>query len=514
MTSENNKRLAKNTLFLYLRMFFILAVTLYTSRVILEVLGVEDFGIYNVVGGIVTMFSMFTGSLTSAINRFLTIELGKQNQKRLNIIFSSSVNIQIILSVIICVLVELIGVWFLNNKMNIPNNRMYAANWVLHCSTLTFMINLISVPYNAVIIAHEHMKSFAYISILDVILKLGVVYILLFQLYDNLIFYSFLLLLEAAIIRLIYGIYCRRNFEECKYHFVYDKSILKEMTSFAGWNFIGITSGVLRDQGVNILLNFFFNPLVNAARAISVQVGTAVNSFANNFMTALNPQIMKSYASGDNQNMMILVFQGTRFSYYLLLIIALPILFETNTILSLWLKSVPEHTIYFTRLMLIFILSESISQPLVTSMFATGKIRNYQIIVGGIHMMIFPLSYLALSWGAFPEMTMYITIVISQFCLFSRLFMLKGMIGLPIIKYIKKVYLNILCVSVAAIILPYIAYYSLPTSFLRFILLSIVCIISTLLSIFYIGCSLKERSFIQQKTLALKNKILKNDKNI
>lgn len=509
MTSENNKRLAKNTLFLYLRMFFILAVTLYTSRVILEVLGVEDFGIYNVVGGIVTMFSMFTGSLTSAINRFLTIELGKQNQKRLNIIFSSSVNIQIILSVIICVLVELIGVWFLNNKMNIPDDRLHAANWVLHCSVLTFMINLISVPYNAVIIAHEHMKSFAYISILDVIMKLGIVYILYLQLYDDLIFYSLLLLLEATVIRLIYGIYCRRNFEECKYHFVYDKRILKEMTSFAGWNFIGVTSGVLRDQGVNILLNMFFNPIINAARAISVQVGTAVNSFANNFMTALNPQIMKSYASGDNQHMMNLVFQGTRFSYYLLLIVALPILFETDTILSLWLKSVPEHTTYFTRLMLIFILSESISQPLVTSMFATGRIRNYQIIVGGIQMMIFPLSYLALYWGTIPEMTMYITIVISQLCLYSRLVMLKGMIGLPIAKYIKKVYLNILCVSVAAILLPCMAYYSLPTSFLRFLLVSAICIINTLLSIFYIGCSSKERSFILQKALIFKNKILK-----
>lgn len=504
--SENNKRIAKNTLLLYIRMLFIMIVTFYMSRIILEILGVEDFGIYSVVGGIVTMFSMFTGSLTSAINRFLTIELGKKNQERLNIIFSSSLNIQILLSVIVCVVAELVGVWFLNHKMNIPVARLYAANWVLQCSIFTFIVNLISVPYTAVIIAHERMKAYAYISILDILLKLGVVYLLFLRLNDKLIAYSFFLFVEAIIIRFIYGVYCEKNFNECKYRIVYDKKLLKEMTGFAGWNFIGVTSGVLRDQGVNILLNLFFGPIVNAARAISVQVGMAVNAFVNNFMTALNPQIMKSYAVGDDVYMMKLIFQGTRFSYYLLLLFTLPILLETDIVLSIWLRNYPGHTIYFVRLMLIFVLSESISQPLVTAMFATGKIRNYQILVGGIQMLIFPLSYIALCRGYFPEITMYITILISQFCLFSRLFMLRKMIGLQINEYIKKVYLNLLYVSVISSIFPVAIYCLLPISLYRFLLVSGISIINTLFVIYNLGCSEEERFMIKRKTKKLLSK--------
>ena len=508
-TSENNKRIAKNTLFLYVRMLLIMGVTLYTSRVVLQVLGVEDFGIYNVVGGIVALFSMFTGSLTSAINRFLTVELGNGNQQRLAIIFSTSVNIQLLLSVIICVFVELAGVWFLNNRINIPAERLYAANWVLHTSILTFMTNLISVPYNAAIIAHERMKAFAYVSVLDVFLKLGVVYFLFLDLYDGLVVYSVLLFIEAMVIRFIYGAYCKRHFEECSYRFVYDKVLLKEMAGMAGWNFIGVTSGVLRDQGVNILLNLFFNPVVNAARAISVQVGIAVNSFANNFFTALNPQIMKSYVIGDKSYMIRLVFLGTRFAYYLLLLLSLPILLEAETILSLWLQSVPEYTTCFVRLTLIFVLSESISQPLVTPMFATGKIRNYQIIVGGIHMLIFPLSYLALYCGAFPEIPLYITIVISQLCLFSRLLLLRKMIGLPMMEYLRKVYNNILSVSIVASLLPSAVCYFFPVSFLRLFLVSGISLVSTIFAVYRIGCSGEERVLIRQKIACLKYKIIR-----
>lgn len=498
-TSANNHRIARNTLLLYVRMLFTMSVTFYMSRMVLEVLGVEDFGIYNVVGGIVAMFSMLSGSLSSAINRFLTVELSKGNWGRLAAVFSSAMYIQVFLSVIICLLAEFAGVWLLNNKMNIPQERLSAANWVLQCSIMTFMVNLVSVPYNAAIIAHERMSAFAYISLLEAALKLGVTYLLFLSLCDGLVLYSLLLLGVSVIVRFIYGVYCRQHFPESRWQFIYDKGLLKEMWGFAGWNFIGVTSGVLRDQGVNILLNLFFGPAVNAARAISMQVGAAVNTFANNFMTALNPQIMKSYAVGDNRYMMSLVFQGARFSYYLLLLLSLPVLVETEALLALWLKSVPDHTVCFVRLMILFTLFESLSQPLVTAMFATGKIRNYQIVVGGIQMLIFPLSYIAFRYEAFPEMTMYITIIVTQACLFSRLFMLRNMIGLSIADFMSKVYLNILCVSATAVVLPAIACSLLPASPFRFLLVSVVCVASTVVSIYGMGCSGNERVWIRQK---------------
>lgn len=498
--NPNNRRIAKNVIFLYIRMLFIMLVTFYMSRLTLAVLGVSDYGIYNVVGGIVVMFSMITSPLISAVNRFFTIELGRGNKERLNVLFSSSVNIHVVLSVVIFIIAELSGIWFLHNKMNIPGERMAAADWVFHCSLLTFVVNFISVPYNAIIIAYERMKAFAYISILDVILKLGVTVFLLLRLYDGLIVYAVLLFIEAVVIRIIYGIYCRKNFSECRYRFVYDVNSLKEMMAFAGWNFVGVTSGILRDQGINILLNLFFGPIVNAARAISVQVGTAINSFAGNFMNGLNPQIIKSYSIGDNNYMMSLVYRGTRFSYYLLLFFSLPILQETGTVLHVWLKSVPDHTILFVRLMLVFVLSESISQPLVTSMFATGKIRNYQIVVGGTQMLIFPVSYLALKLGASPETPLYITIFFSQVCLFLRLFMLRGMIGLRITDYVRKVYLNILYVSIVAGIFPLAISRSLPDCFLKFLSVTILCMANTALVVYGIGCSKDERCMIRYKS--------------
>ena len=255
--TENNKRIAKNTLFLYARMLLIMAVTLYTSRVVLRVLGVEDFGIYNVVGGVVAMFSILSGSLSAAISRFITFELGANNQKRLKAVFSSAIMIQWTLAAFIIVLAEILGVWFLNHRMNIAQERLLAANWVLQCSIATFAINLISVPYNAAIIAHERMQAFACVSVIEAFLKLVAVYVLSVFLFDKLIVYSFLLLGISLIIRMIYGIYCGKNFAECHFHFIINKGLLREMISFAGWNFIGASSGVLKGQGVNILLNLF-----------------------------------------------------------------------------------------------------------------------------------------------------------------------------------------------------------------------------------------------------------------
>lgn len=508
-TSANNKRIAKNTLLLYFRMLLIMAVTLYTSRIVLATLGVEDFGIYNVIGGVVAMFSVISGSLSSAISRFITYELGNGNNERLKVIFSSSVVIQVCLALLICILAEIGGVWFLNNKMNIPIERMDAANWVLQCSIVTFMINLISVPYNAAIIAHERMKAFAYVSILEAILKLAVVFALYLSSFDKLATYAVLLVAVALIIRLIYGFYCKKHFEECKFHFVYDRSVLRDIGGFAGWNFIGSASAVLRDQGGNIVINLFGGPVVNAARGIAFQVNNAISGFVTNFMTALNPQIIKSYASGNRDYMMTLIYQGARLSFYMLLLLSLPILVNTHYILDLWLRNVPNHTVFFVQLVLIFAMSESISNPLVTAQHATGKIRNYQLIVGGLQLMNLPVSYVLLRMGIFPEMVIIVAIVFSQCCLAARLLLLRSMIGLSIRKYVMKVYLNVLIVTIISAIMPFFIGSQLEKSFMNFILLSLIAFICTGITIYYVGCNKTERQFISNKLCTLKNKLYK-----
>lgn len=506
--SEKKKRIAKNTLLLYFRMLFMMAVTLYTSRVVLNALGVEDFGIYNVVGGVVAMFSMLSGSLSAAITRFITYELGTGNQENLKRIFSSSVTIQIGLAVLVILLTESAGVWFLNVKMNIPDARMVAANWVFQFSILTFAINLISVPYNASIIAHERMSAFAYISILEAIGKLAIAFLIVISPMDKLIFYAILICAVALIIRLAYGAYCKRYFEECTYHFIFDKDLLKRMFSFAGWNFIGATSSVLRDQGGNVAINLFCDPAVNAARGIAFQVNNAISGFVVNFMTALNPQITKSYATGDRY-VMTLIYQGARLSFYMLLLLSLPVLVNTHYILSLWLKIVPDHAVLFVQLVLVFAMSESISNPLITAMLATGKIRNYQLVVGGLQMMNLPVSYLLLRMGMFPEIVIVVAIAISQCCLAARLLMLRGMIGLSIRKYLRKVYMNVLAVTVIAAILPFLLEGRVEESFLNFVILSLIALMCTGITIYYIGFNKAERQFVLNKLYTIKNKLNK-----
>ncbi|MCL1937874.1 MAG: oligosaccharide flippase family protein [Candidatus Azobacteroides sp.] len=505
MPSENNKRIAKNTLMLYIRMLFTMGVSLYTSRVVLATLGVEDFGIYGVVGGVVAMFSIISGSLSAAISRFITFELGKKEDKKLNEIFFTSMTIQGILALIIFILAETIGVWFLNAKMNISEERMIAANWVLQISILTFIINLINIPYSAFIIAYEHMKTFAYISIIEVMLKLTIVYVLMILPFDKLILYAILLLLVTISIRIIYGIYCKKHFEECTYHFILDKPLLKQMMTFGGWNFIGASSGVLKDQGVNIVLNLFCGTAVNAARGLAVNVNSAVSGFVSSFMTALNPQITKSYAANNHQYMMQLVQQGNRFSFYLLLLFSLPILIDTEYILSVWLKLVPEHAVNFVRLILILAMSESLSGTLITAMLAHGKIRKYQIVVGGIQMMNLPISYFFLKMGGFPEGTMLIAIFISQICLFVRLLLLRSMIGISAKYYIQYVYLNVILVAILSAILPYIFVKNMDQGIIRLLSVCFVSVLSTLLVIMFIGCTKDERKFALNQTMSIIN---------
>ena len=499
-SSSNNKRIAKNTLLLYIRMLFLMVVSLYTSRVVLNALGVEDFGIYNVVGGVVAMFSMLSGSLSAAITRFITYELGTGNRENLKKIFSSAVTIQIGLAVVIILLAEAVGVWFLNVKMNIPEERIVAANWVFQFSILTFSINLISVPYNASIIAHERMSAFAYISILEALGKLVIAFLITVSPMDRLIFYSLLMCAVALLVRLVYGYYCKKHFEECTYHFLWDKELLKRMFGFAGWNFIGASSAVLRDQGGNVVINLFCGPVVNAARGIASQVNTAVHGFVSNFMTALNPQITKSYASGNRDYMMTLIFQGARLSFYMLLVLSLPIFVNTYYILTLWLKIVPEHTASFVQLILLFGLSESISNPLITAMLATGKIRNYQLVVGGLQLMNLPVSYILLRIGLFPEIVIVVAIILSQCCLVARLLMLHRMIKLSIRKYLKKVYVNVCAVTLVSSIIPCTyAKYNTTDTLGEFIVITLMSMLCVCVTIYYIGCTKKERDFINNK---------------
>ena len=498
-TSDNNKRIAKNTLLLYVRMILIMIISLFTSRVNLQSLGVEDFGIYNVVGGVVAMFSVISGTLATATSRFITFELGRGNNKKLSIVFSTSVTIQLILSIFIVVIAEIVGIWFLHNKMVIPEDRLYAATWVMHLSILTFAINLISVPYNAAIIAHEKMKAFAYVSLFEVVVKLLICYALFISPYDRLIVYGVLLFLLSCSIRIIYGIYCKRNFEECRYQFIFDKSLVKQISAYCGWNFVGSSAAILRDQGVNIALNLFCGPVVNAARGIAFQVNNAVNSFVSNFMTALNPQITKSYASGNLPYMTSLIFRGSRLAFFLLLVLALPILIETDYVLYLWLKDYPEHTANFIRLILIFAMSESLSHTLITSICATGKIKKLQITSGIIQLLNFPLSYIFLYIGFPPESTMIASIFLSQCCFGARLYIAHLQIGVSVSQYLRQVYLKILLVATLAFIFPLILHSLMNQSIIRFLGVALISILSSVVMIWFVGCTQSEKYYIKEK---------------
>ena len=500
---EHTKRIAKNTLMLYVRMLFMMFLGLFTSRIVLEALGENDFGIYNVVGGVVAMFTIISGTLTTAVTRFITFEMGKGSEAQLGKVYSTAVNVQLILAAIVVLLAEPVGIWFIDTQMTISPDRIPAAHIVMQFSLLAFVINLMSVPQMASITAHEQMSAYAYIGILDGSLRFAVALLIAHSTADRLVLYAALMAAVVFIVRISYGMYCRRNFPECRYEPTFEKGLVKEMFSFAGWNFIGVSSGVLRDQGGNILVNIFSGPSVNAARGVAVQLNGAIQSFVTNFMTAVNPQITKSYASGDHDYMFSLMRKASRMSYYLLFVLALPVLFNTEYVMSLWLKDVPAHSVLFVQLFLVFTLSESISQPLITAMFATGKIRNYQIIVGGLQLLNLPVSYVLLKMGAMPEVTVMVAIAVSQICLAARLMMLEKMIGLSVSSFISRVYLNVIAVSAAALVLPFAVSYIIPGGFWGFAAKASVAVASAALSIFFVGCTKPERSellaFIQNK---------------
>lgn len=493
-------KIARNTLMLYVRMLVLMLVGLYTSRVVLGALGENDFGVYNVVGGVVSMFTIISGALNSAVSRFITFEMGKGADAQLNKVYSTAVTIQLILAAVVVLLAEPLGLWFIDNKMTIDPSRIPAARWVLHFSLLAFVINLMSVPQMASITAHEHMSAYAYIGILDGLLRLGVAFLILHSPIDRLIYYAALMAGVVLIVRLAYGLYCRLHFEECRYRPVFDRPLIKEMFSFAGWNFIGVTSGVLRDHGGNILVNLFSGPAVNAARGVAVQLNGAVQGFVTNFMTAVNPQITKSYAAGEKEYMFSLVRRSSRMSFFLLFLIALPVIFNADYLLSIWLKEVPEHSSLFVKLFLIFALSESLSNPMITAMLATGNIRNYQLVVGGIQLLNLPVSYVCLRMGAIPEVTVIVAIIISQICMWARLLMLSKATGFPVLPFLEEVYFSILFkVVCGSLVVPLILEAAKPDGFVGFLISASVCVLWSMLVIMTLGLQSDERKWLVNK---------------
>lgn len=503
---NKSQKIAKNTLVLYFRMLFLMFISFYTSRVILEALGVSDYGIYNVVGGFVSMFALISAALTSACTRFLNFEMGKNDMDRLSVVFSTSVTIEFILAIIIAILCESFGIWYINNVMVIPPERLTAANWCFQLSVVNFCTNLITVPYNAAIVAHEKMKAFAYVSIFEGLSKLGICFLIMVQPFDRLVVYALLLLLVQLVVRTVYQYYCIHNFEECHYKFVIDKPLLQKMFGYSGWHIIGNSSAVLKMQGVDLVLNYFFGPCLNAAKGISNQINSAICGFASNFMMALNPQITQSYARNDLNYMLNLVYKGSRYSFYMLLLLSLPIIINADYILHLWLKTVPEYAVPFAQITLFSSMVTALSNPLITAQNATGNVRNYQIVVGGIQLLNIPLSFLGLWLGYSPITVIVVALSIELLSLVARLVMIPFYIReFKAADYIKKVVCRCFALLGISAIIPVALLMYLPENFATFIVNVIITFLTTLLILFVFGCDKGERKMLVNKV----NKMIK-----
>lgn len=492
-------------------MLFIMAVGLFTSRIILSALGIDDYGIYNVVGGIVAVLGFLNGAMASGTQRFLNFELGKGSKEDLRRVFASSVLIHAGIAFLIFILAETIGLWFLNYKMNIPEERLISANWVYQFSILSFIVSILSVPYNAAIIAHEKMSAFAYIGILEAVLKLIVAYAIYIFLFDKLILFAFLNLLVVLIIRIIFQIYSRKNFEETKnVSWKVDFPKLKEMLSFSIWVIVGSLSGIFHTQGIGIVMNLFFGVTVNAAQGIANQVNGVVRHFVQNFTVALNPQIVKNYAAGKLNDMYILLMRGCRMAFYMVAIFAIPIILECPVILGLWLKEVPEYTVVFIRVIMLITLFDSFSQPLAASKNATGKIKSYQIILTLLGISHVPLACICFKVGYGPEYSMYVYLFLIVCMQYSRIHLVCKSIGLKKNIFVKTVVVRCFLVVSVAAALPAVLHFSLKESVTSTIIVVFASLLSVSLSALFLGFDKHERLTLFS---TIKNK-LKNNKNV
>lgn len=492
--SENNKRIAKNTLMLYFRMLILLIINLYTSRVVLQELGVDDFGIYNVVGGIVIILSFLNSAMATGTQRFMNIEMGRNDINALKKVFITSIQIHTIIAIALFFIADTVGLWFLNTYMNIPEGKVSAANWVFQFSIIASLCTILSVPYNAAIISHEKMSAFAYISIVEAIMKLFVAFAIIWAPFNKLIFYSGLLLLTSLITCSLYVLYGIKHFEECgKISFSVDKKMMKQMLSFSGWTVFGNLGYILHTQGIAILINMFFTVAVNAAQGIANQVNNVVTQFSNNFLIALNPQVVKSYASGDLCQMHSLIIRGCKTAFCMMLFFVIPLILEAPTILYIWLGIVPEYAVIFMRLILLISLINSFSSLLAVSKGATGNIKNYQItltLIGALHI---PLAWLAFELGYGPEYSMYVYLGIVIVLQAIRVTYVCKSVKLSIIRYFKDVIVRCIIVMCLSLIIPTILHNILAPTFLSTLIIVLSSSVSVIIMTMYIALTKKER---------------------
>ena len=499
-TSENNKRIAKNTALLYIRMIFLMAVTLYTSRVILQMLGVTDFGIYSVVGGVVSMLGFMSGSLSGATSRFITFELGRGKDGNVKTVFRCAASIHYVLAGIILLLAETIGLWFVMQKLVIPPERMMAALWVYQCSVLTFIVSIISAPYNALIIAHERMGAFAYISIFETIVKLLVVISLAWSVFDRLATYAVLLLVVQVVVRLVYTLYCNRHFPETDSRWMWNKELSRKMFVYTGWTLNGNLAVIGYTQGINILLNLFFGPAVNAARGFAVQVQAAVNQFFSNFQMAVRPQIVKSYAQDNLVYMHKLILVSSRYSFFLILLISFPLLVNTEYILQLWLGEVPAHTVAFTRLMVLACMNYALSQPTIMAIHATGDLKKFQLIEGSMLLMVIPIAYLLLKYARIsPESVFIVYLVIETVTQLVRVWIVYPRVRLAKRKYITEVLWPIAKVCLPLLPAGWYLYQYTASSWTGLLASCMSCLVCTVVMLSVFGLKTDERRFISGK---------------
>ena len=501
----NNKRIAKNTLLLYARMLFSLLVSLYTSRVVLNTLGVEDYGIYNVVGGVVVMMGVLNGAMATSVQRFLNFELGAGNHEKLRQTFSMSLNIYALFALVFVILAETIGVWFLNTHLIIPPDRLSAANYVLQFSIFGTMLSLMGNPYNAAIVAHERMDVYAYTSIFEVLVKLGIVFLLLVIPFDKLIGYGLFLTCASCLVTLAYYIFCKRHFTECQYSLYWDKSLFRQLFSYFSWNLFGSAAAMVKGEGLNILLNMFFNPVVNGARGIACTINNVLMQFFNNFYTAVRPQIVKYYAQGDTASMLDLVFKSTKYSFFLCLIVSLPVLIEAPYLIHLWLGQTPEYTIIFTRLIVVISVVDALASPIMTAAHATGKIKLYQFVVGMITIINIPISYCVLKYVSTDAVAVYaVSLALAVVAFVVRLWIVKRLVNFSIRLYFRTVILRILLLAVLAVPLPLGLHLIMPNGFISCAVVVIVSVVSSCIFIYTLGMSSTERNIVMN---AVRNKI-------
>ncbi|MCI2088598.1 MAG: hypothetical protein LKK21_09330 [Prevotella sp.] len=502
---SDTKRIAKNTAFLYIRQVLVMLVSIYTSRVILQVLGASDYGVYNVVGGIVTMLSFLNGALSSSSSRFLTYELGKGNLEKMKKTFAASLNLHICVALLVLLLGETIGLWFFYNYLNIPQDRLHAAFWVYQFSIITTMMNFTQVPYNASLIAHENMSIYAYVGLYDAFSKLAIVYLLLISPIDKLIFYALLLMLNSVGIQLFYRFYTSKKYLECRFNIVKDRTLYKTLLGYSGWDLFGGVAVVCQGQGINILLNMFFGPVVNAARAIAVQVQNAIASFVNNFLTAVRPQVVKIYAQGNTDEMYRLTFSAAKFSYLLMLAFALPICFEIDTILNLWLgKSYPKDTNIFVIIILCTYLMETFHSSSLMAFHAIGKIKLGNIVGGTLMILALPLSYIALKLGA-PAYSVFLVIFFVNFTqMFWGWIVVHRYVKFSYLKLIHLVYFPTIIITLITMVVPLVYRILMSEGILRFISSSITIELVLMICVYYIAMNKEER---EKAVSIIKNKL-------